>query len=109
VNRSTVEEPALSGAWAEQIVLREGTTVVRVPDGVDHLAAMSPACAGPTMVHTLYERRPVRLDETVVVQGSGPVGLAAAVLAELGRSSTGSSMSLARGPSQAPTSSNTCG
>src|SRR5438477_3671165 len=44
---------------------------------------MSLACAGPTMVHALYERRPVRLGETVVVQGSGPVGLAAAALAQL--------------------------
>src|SRR5205814_8739805 len=83
VNRPTREEPALSGAWAEYIVLREGTTIVKVPEGVDHVAAMSLACAGPTMVHALYERRPVRLGEVVVVQGSGPVGLAAAALAQL--------------------------
>lgn len=83
VNRSTREEPALSGAWADYIYLRPGTTIVKVPDGVDPIAAMSLACAGPTMVHALYERRPVRLGETVVVQGSGPVGLAAAALAQL--------------------------
>src|SRR5439155_15205021 len=83
VNRSTAEEPGLSGAWADCIYLREGTTVVKVPDGVDQLAAMSLACAGPTMVHALYERRPVRRGEVVAVQGSGPVGLAAAALAQL--------------------------
>jgi len=83
VNRSTVEEPALSGAWAEYIYLHSGTTIVKLPPGIDHLAAMSLACAGPTMVHALYERRPVRLGETVVVQGSGPVGLAAAALAQM--------------------------
>jgi threonine dehydrogenase-like Zn-dependent dehydrogenase len=83
VNRPITQEPALSGAWADYICLQEGSTVVRVPDGVDHLAAMALACAGPTMVHALYERRPVRLGEIVVVQGSGPVGLAAAALAEL--------------------------
>ncbi|HEY9327719.1 MAG TPA: zinc-binding dehydrogenase [Streptomyces sp.] len=83
VNRPTTQEPALSGAWAEYIALREGTTVVRLPDGVDPLAAMSLACAGPTMVHALYDRRPVRVGETVVVQGSGPVGLAAAAFAQL--------------------------
>jgi threonine dehydrogenase-like Zn-dependent dehydrogenase len=83
VNRPTTEEPALSGAWADSIHLREGTTVVAVPDGVDHVGAMAFACAGPTMVHALYERRPVRVGETVVVQGSGPVGLAAAALAHL--------------------------
>ncbi|MFD8478607.1 zinc-binding dehydrogenase [Kitasatospora sp. NPDC059673] len=83
VNRPVTEEPALSGSWAERIVLRPRTTVVKVPEGVDPLAAMSLACAGPTMVHALYERRPVRLGEVVVVQGSGPVGLAAAALAQL--------------------------
>ena len=83
VNRSTQEDQPLSGSWAEYIGLRPGTTVVKVPGHIDHLAAMSLACAGPTMVHALYERRPVRLGETVVVQGSGPVGLAAAALAQL--------------------------
>lgn len=83
VNRPTTEEPALSGSWAEYIALRQGTTVVRLPAGVGRSAAMSLACAGPTMVHALYERRPVRVGEVVVVQGSGPVGLAAAALAQL--------------------------
>lgn len=77
------ETSGLSGSWAEHIVLREGTTVVRLPDGTDPLAAMSLACAGPTMIHAFYERRAVRVGETVVVQGSGPVGLAAAALAQL--------------------------
>jgi threonine dehydrogenase-like Zn-dependent dehydrogenase len=83
VNRPVTQPPALSGSWAEYIFLREGTTVVRLPDGVSPLAAMSLACAGPTMVHALYDRRPVRVGETVVVQGSGPVGLAAAAFAQL--------------------------
>jgi threonine dehydrogenase-like Zn-dependent dehydrogenase len=88
VNRPTTEEPALSGSWAERIVLRKGTSVVKLPEGVDPLAAMAFACAGPTMVHALSERRPVRLGETVVVQGSGPVGLAAAALAQLAGAAT---------------------
>ncbi|CAL2069772.1 MULTISPECIES: zinc-binding dehydrogenase [Streptomyces] len=83
VNRPVDQEPGLSGAWADYICLRPGTAVVKVPEGIDPLAAMAFACAGPTMVHALYERRPVRVGETVVVQGSGPVGLAAAALAEL--------------------------
>lgn len=83
VNRPTTAAPALSGSWADYIYLREGTTVVKVPDAIDSLAAMSLACAGPTMIRALLERRPVRLGEVVVVQGSGPVGLAAAALAQL--------------------------
>jgi threonine dehydrogenase-like Zn-dependent dehydrogenase len=95
VNRPTTAKPALSGAWAEYIYLRKGTHVVRLADGVDSLAAMSLACAGPTMIRALFERRPVRLGEVVVVQGSGPVGLAAAALAQLAGAAT---VVLAGGP-----------
>ncbi|MEU6041562.1 hypothetical protein ABZ801_39850 [Actinomadura sp. NPDC047616] len=49
VNRPASKEPALSGAWGEYIYLRAGTTIVRLPDGVDPLAAMSPACAQDAM------------------------------------------------------------
>ncbi len=83
VNRSVADGPALSGSWADHIVLQPDTTVVRTAEGVDPLAAMALACAGPTVVHALFERRPVRLGERVVVQGSGPVGLAAAAFAQL--------------------------
>jgi threonine dehydrogenase-like Zn-dependent dehydrogenase len=83
VNRPTTEDSGLYGSWAEYIHLREATTVVRMPDGIDPLAAMSLACAGPTMIHALYDRRPVRVGEVVVVQGSGPVGVAAAAIAHL--------------------------
>ncbi|MFE3286967.1 alcohol dehydrogenase catalytic domain-containing protein, partial [Streptomyces sp. NPDC059233] len=83
VNRALADGSELAGAWAEAIVLHEGATVVRLDEGIDPLAAMSFACAGPTVVHALYERRPVRVGEIVVVQGSGPVGLAAAALAQL--------------------------
>ncbi|MGW1194622.1 zinc-binding dehydrogenase [Streptomyces sp. NPDC002536] len=83
VNRPLTDGAELSGSWADHIVLQPGTTVVKAAEGVDPLAAMSLACAGPTVVHALFERRPVRLGETVVVQGSGPVGLAAAAFAHL--------------------------
>jgi threonine dehydrogenase-like Zn-dependent dehydrogenase len=83
VNRPTTAEPALSGSWADYIHLRPGTTVVKIPDHVDPLDAMSLACAGPTILRALLDRRPVVLGDVVVVQGSGPVGLAAAVFAEL--------------------------
>jgi threonine dehydrogenase-like Zn-dependent dehydrogenase len=83
VNRAITDDVALAGSWADHIVLQPGTTVVRAAPGVSATAAMALACAGPTVVHALYERRPVRLGETVVVQGSGPVGLAAAAFAQL--------------------------
>ncbi|MER6350757.1 zinc-binding dehydrogenase [Streptomyces sp. NPDC001634] len=83
VNRSMTAGSPLAGSWAEFIRLAPGTTVIKLPEGIDPVAAMSLACAGPTMIHALWERRPVRLGETVVVQGSGPVGLAAACFAQL--------------------------
>jgi threonine dehydrogenase-like Zn-dependent dehydrogenase len=83
VNRPTTEKSPLRGSWADFITLEAGTTVIRLSPVIDPLAAMAFACAGPTMIHAMWERRPVRLGETVVVQGSGPVGLAAAALAQL--------------------------
>ncbi|WEH33832.1 zinc-binding dehydrogenase [Streptomyces sp. AM 4-1-1] len=83
VNRSLADGPELSGSWADHIELQRGTAVVKIASDIDPLAAMSLACAGPTVAHALYERRPVRLGEVVVVQGSGPVGLAAAAFAQL--------------------------
>jgi threonine dehydrogenase-like Zn-dependent dehydrogenase len=40
-------------------------------------------CAGPTVVHGLLHRMPPRPGEAVVIQGAGPVGLAAAMYAQL--------------------------
>lgn len=94
VNRPTGEASPLRGSWADFISLEPGTTVIKLSPGIDPVAAMSFACAGPTMIHALWERRPVRLGETVVVQGSGPVGLAAASLAQL----AGARVILAGGP-----------
>jgi threonine dehydrogenase-like Zn-dependent dehydrogenase len=81
VNRSVGDGPA--GSWSGRILLEGGTSIVPVPDGVDSLSASALACAGPTVLHALDERRPVRQGESVVVQGSGPVGIAAAIYAGL--------------------------
>lgn len=97
VNRTATLDMAPTGAWADYIALHPGTTVVAIPDALDTFTAMSLACAGPTLVHALYERRPVRLGETVIVQGCGPVGLAAAAMAQL---SGASLVVLVGGPKQ---------
>lgn len=83
VNRRVAEPGGPGGSWSERMRLVEGTAIVPVPAGVEPIAAMSLACAGPTVLHALDERRPVRQGETVVVQGSGPVGMAAAIYAQL--------------------------
>jgi threonine dehydrogenase-like Zn-dependent dehydrogenase len=86
VNRSVGDGPA--GSWSARILLEGGTSIVPLPDGVDSLAASALACAGPTVLHALDERRPVRQGESVVVQGSGPVGIAAAIYAGLAGADT---------------------
>jgi D-arabinose 1-dehydrogenase-like Zn-dependent alcohol dehydrogenase len=53
VNRPTTAEPSLSGSWADSVCLRDGTTVVKVRDGIDPLDAMSLACAGPTILRAV--------------------------------------------------------
>jgi threonine dehydrogenase-like Zn-dependent dehydrogenase len=83
VNRTVTGDSGPTGSWAESIRLHRGVTVVKLPDQVDALAAMSLACAGPTIVHALLERWTITAGDVVIVQGSGPVGLAAAALAQL--------------------------
>jgi threonine dehydrogenase-like Zn-dependent dehydrogenase len=83
VNRAFGETGGPGGSWSERMLLVDGTAIVAVSDDVDSIDAMSLACAGPTVLHALDERRPVRQGETVVVQGSGPVGIAAAIYAQL--------------------------
>jgi threonine dehydrogenase-like Zn-dependent dehydrogenase len=83
VNRALGETGGPGGSWSERMRLVEGTAIVPVPDDVDSIHAMALACAGPTVLRALDERRPVRQGETVVVQGSGPVGIAAAIYAQL--------------------------
>jgi L-iditol 2-dehydrogenase len=72
----------LLGGWAERIELRPGVRVLPLPDGVDVLDFMGGGCGLPTGFHAV-ERAGIALGDTVVVQGSGPVGLNAAVFAML--------------------------
>src|SRR6185295_4478569 len=70
------------GGWAERIELRPGVRILPLPAGVDPLAFMGGGCGLATGFHAV-ERAGVALGDTVVVQGSGPVGLNAAVFAAL--------------------------
>jgi threonine dehydrogenase-like Zn-dependent dehydrogenase len=88
INQSVTEPPHLSGGWAEQIHLRPGSTVVRLPPEVSSLQAVSLGCAGPTVAHALLRTAPLRVGGFVVVQGSGPVGMAAAMYARLAGAGT---------------------
>jgi len=79
-----VEEwPHFSGGWADYVYLVPGTTVLKVPDGITAEEVISLGCAGPTAAHAVMFRAQIRAGDTIVIQGSGPVGIAAAMYAKL--------------------------
>lgn len=83
INQPADRWPGLSGSWAELTYLQPGSTLVRIPPDVTTADVISLGCAGPTVVHGLLHVTGVALGEVVVVQGSGPVGMAAAMFAHL--------------------------
>jgi threonine dehydrogenase-like Zn-dependent dehydrogenase len=70
------EPPHLRGGYAEKILLRAGTAIFRIPDTLPSEAVVGAGCALTTAIHG-SERAPVAWGDTVVIQGTGPVGLAA--------------------------------
>jgi threonine dehydrogenase-like Zn-dependent dehydrogenase len=83
VNQRYDEFPRLSGGWAEAIYLQPCSAIFRLPDNLtaEHVIALG--CAGPTAVHGVVEVAGITAGDTVVVQGSGPVGMASAMYAHL--------------------------
>ncbi|HEX8073104.1 MAG TPA: zinc-binding dehydrogenase [Pyrinomonadaceae bacterium] len=69
----------LCGGWAEQLYLKPDTRCLRL-GGVAPERFMAGGCSLPTAIHAL-ERAEVALGDTVLVLGSGPVGLSAVILA----------------------------
>lgn len=72
----------LLGGWAEYIYLRPGVHIMTLPATLPWETFLAAGCGLPTALHAV-ERAEVRFGDTVVVQGSGPVGLSAAILAQL--------------------------
>ncbi len=71
----------LTGGWADAIHLKPGTFCLGL-DGVDPVRLMAGGCSLPTALHAV-ERGEVAIGETVLVLGSGPVGLSAVAVARL--------------------------
>jgi len=63
----------LAGGWAEYIYLKPGVRCIRM-DGVPSELYMAGGCSLPTALHAV-ERADVTFGDTVLVLGSGPVGL----------------------------------
>jgi L-iditol 2-dehydrogenase len=73
-------DDGLCGGWAEQIYLKPGTRCLRL-DAEPELF-MAGGCALPTALHAV-ERGDVQIGDTVLVLGSGPVGINAIILAQM--------------------------
>jgi threonine dehydrogenase-like Zn-dependent dehydrogenase len=63
--------------------LRPGSGLVKIPPGITPEEAISLGCAGPTAVNGVLFQTKITAGDVVVVQGSGPVGIAAAMIARL--------------------------
>lgn len=75
--------PRFVGGYAEYIYLRPGTNFFKLPDELPTVVAAAFSCGGPTVTHALWHD-PIRVGESVVVQGSGPVGLYGVLFSRIG-------------------------
>lgn len=72
-------EDGLTGGWAEKVYLKPATRCLPLND-VPPEAFMAGGCGLPTALHAV-ERAQILPGDTVLVQGTGPVGLSAIILA----------------------------
>jgi L-iditol 2-dehydrogenase len=82
----------LFGGWSEAIYLEPGVVAARLPDAVADEDYIGAGCGLITAVHAI-DRAQVRLADSVLVQGTGAVGLSIIALARL----AGASMVIAIG------------
>jgi len=75
-------DEGLFGGWAQAIYLEPGVGLARLPDAIDFDDYIGGGCGLLTAVH-IAERAEIRLGDTVVVQGTGAVGLSAIALARI--------------------------
>ncbi len=69
------------GSYADYAWLPSGLAFFKLPAGADPLAVAALGCALPTVLRGFDRCGPVRMGESVVVQGAGPVGLSAVLAA----------------------------
>jgi L-iditol 2-dehydrogenase len=80
-------DEGLFGGWSQAIYLEPGVGLARLPDSVSFDDYIGGGCGLLTAVH-IIERATLRPGDTVLVQGTGAVGLSAIALARLSGAST---------------------
>lgn len=76
-----IEQDGLTGGWSQQLYLKPGTRVISL-EGVGYDAFMAGGCSLPTALHAI-DRAQIMLGDTVLVLGSGPVGLSCVIFARM--------------------------
>src|SRR5215470_4724331 len=71
-------DDGLCGGWSTHVYLKPGTRCIRLDAAPETF--MAGGCALPTSLHAI-ERADIKIGDTVLVLGSGPVGINAIVLA----------------------------
>lgn len=71
------------GTYQERVWIPAKQPFYKLPAGADPVALAAMGCALPTALKAFDQIRPVRVGDTVVIQGAGPVGLAAAMVASV--------------------------
>jgi L-iditol 2-dehydrogenase len=74
-------DDGLTGGWATDLELKTGTRCIRLGDA-DTETFMAGGCSLPTALHAV-DRAEIAVGDTVLVLGSGPVGLSAVVFARM--------------------------
>jgi D-arabinose 1-dehydrogenase-like Zn-dependent alcohol dehydrogenase len=75
-------QEGLFGGWSEAIYLEPGVSIAKLPDSLPPETYISAGCGLITAVHAI-DRAAIAMGDTVLVQGTGAVGLSAIALARL--------------------------
>jgi D-arabinose 1-dehydrogenase-like Zn-dependent alcohol dehydrogenase len=76
------EFPHLLGSVSEYMYVLPECTIVKVPDAVSSASAAAAACAYRTVMHGYDRLGAIHPSETVLIQGSGPLGTFATAVAK---------------------------
>ncbi len=80
IYRSAQEPPYLNGCYATHIILDARTHLIPLQQGEDPARFVAACCSGATAAHA-FDLSPVRIGDTVVILGPGPLGAFAVALA----------------------------
>lgn len=74
INISCSEPPYLNGCYSEYIILTRDTDIFKIPEDIDAGVMVSASCSGATIAHG-FDMINLKVGDTVVVQGPGPLGV----------------------------------